>query len=78
MGSGAINHHVSIHARHYWRASLVLLVRLDNHCAFQSTPAITGERAMVARAGVFAARLFQSTPAITGERALDDGSMWIT
>ena len=36
---------VSIHARHYWRASLRGLNIFGHKVVFQSTPAITGERA---------------------------------
>ena len=37
---------------------------------FQSTPAITGERAAMSDELAVCAEEFQSTPAITGERAL--------
>ena len=60
---------VSIHARHYWRASPVMRARLPSRLLFQSTPAITGGRALLSatmRRPVFG---FQSTPAITGGRA---------
>ena len=36
---------VSIHARHYWRASLLSDLSTRPRSVFQSTPAITGERA---------------------------------
>ena len=38
---------VSIHARHYWRASLAWSNRPSTTAAFQSTPAITVERALL-------------------------------
>ena len=60
---------VSIHARHYWRASLVSRVIKAEKDLFQSTPAITGERAAIARCLALSTNEFQSTPAITGERA---------
>ena len=37
--------HVSIHARHYWRASRMPSPAARPETSFQSTPAITGERA---------------------------------
>ena len=47
--SGAARLHqlcgVSIHARHYWRASRLVPSLLYKVAVFQSTPAITGERA---------------------------------
>ena len=63
---------VSIHARHYWRASQQDLDRDLPKMQFQSTPAITGERARIADAQRIADAEFQSTPAITGERAVQN------
>ena len=60
---------VSIHARHYWRASLSDTSTAQPGPAFQSTPAITGERAPCADSDRRSVGAFQSTPAITGERA---------
>ena len=43
-GAGGAGGHVSIHARHYWRARLpVVMVGMEG-MEFQSTPAITGGR----------------------------------
>ena len=42
---------VSIHARHYWRASRREAAHRVGHRAFQSRPAITGERADGGRKG---------------------------
>ena len=60
---------VSIHARHYWRASLDRKTQYVSDKMFQSTPAITGERAGSTARLIGPASPFQSTPAITGERA---------
>ena len=60
---------VSIHARHYWRASLTIKWASPFLVVFQSTPAITGERARGPQWGHAWDCKFQSTPAITGERA---------
>ena len=43
--ASAIRPDVSIHARHYWRASPDVIQAYGNPVLFQSTPAITGERA---------------------------------
>ncbi len=59
--------HVSIHARHYWRAILSARGFVTDTTGFQSTPAITGERFKATRT-LLASTWFQSTPAITGER----------
>ena len=61
---------VSIHARHYWRASLPEHWKHSPPTQFQSTPAITGERAAWVTSKPSPIMPFQSTPAITGERAL--------
>ena len=66
---GLISEGVSIHARHYWRASRFESDLRFGHHPFQSTPAITGERAAIQATAALMASLFQSTPAITGERA---------
>ena len=60
---------VSIHARHYWRASLEVGRTCSASARFQSTPAITGERAPTVTPKTPSPKEFQSTPAITGERA---------
>ena len=60
---------VSIHARHYWRASRCGTLGWSSPPMFQSTPAITGERAGGMPAAEAREMAFQSTPAITGERA---------
>ena len=60
---------VSIHARHYWRASQTSASATSPTSMFQSTPAITGERALMMPVAVGGGKMFQSTPAITGERA---------
>ena len=60
---------VSIHARHYWRASRKWATASPSPALFQSTPAITGERALGPNASRSRLQAFQSTPAITGERA---------
>ena len=60
---------VSIHARHYWRASHHRPFGRIRRTWFQSTPAITGERAWRGFRRCCRIGLFQSTPAITGERA---------
>ena len=53
---------VSIHARHYWRASPTTGVRKGVDEVFQSTPAITGERAHGRQVLVCAARSFNPRP----------------
>ena len=60
---------VSIHARHYWRASLGQALGQVAQALFQSTLAITGERAHFCRRLTISSAVFQSTLAITGERA---------
>ena len=61
---------VSIHARHYWRASPTPTAPCTLATRFQSTPAITGGRAGTWSSIVLDDFEFQSTPAITGGRAL--------
>ena len=60
--------HVSIHARHCWRANLFGVAIATTPPVFQSTPAIAGGRIPVIEWAHQHYKQFQSTPAIAGGR----------
>ena len=66
---------VSIHARHYWRASHVDTTMVYTHVLFQSTPAITGGRAADVRQATAGPERFNPRPPLlAGEPARTAGS----
>ena len=60
--------HVSIHARHCWRARPAAAAASVAAQLFQSTPAIAGGRDDLSDLSTMPRSVFQSTPAIAGGR----------
>ena len=61
---------VSIHARHYWRASRAASMISASASKFQSTPAITGERAKAAHRLIFVLHCFNPRPPLLASEPL--------